>query len=155
RAGGMAPLASGATCIAGNRRTETSNVETKTLAFRRFKATSDSAGTFEGYVAVFNNLDGNGDVIDRGAFTRTLGIARQTKEQSGSAYLYPLLWQHDEAQPIGGMLDAEEDDHGLFIKGQYDLDIEKGQWAYSGAKKGYLRGLSIGYRTVKSVMGNQ
>jgi HK97 family phage prohead protease len=66
--------------------------------------------------------------------------------------LYPLLWQHDEHEPIGGITDAYEDSHGLYIKGQHDLNTELGRRAYSGAKMGYLPGLSIGYRTVKSVL---
>jgi HK97 family phage prohead protease len=119
---------------------------------RELKTTNDNAGTFEGYLAVFNNLDGNGDIIERGAFKRTLGLALQTKTSTKSPYLYPLLWQHKEDEPIGGITDAYEDDHGLHITGEYDLDTERGKAAYSGAKKGYLRGLSIGYRTVKSMV---
>jgi HK97 family phage prohead protease len=128
------------------------DLETKKLPVTDFKATSDIAGTFTGYVAVFNNLDGNGDVIEPGAFTKTLATAREFKAQTRTPYLYPLLWQHDETEPIGGVTDASEDTNGLYIKGQYDLDTDLGRRAYSGAKMGYLTGLSIGYRTVKSMV---
>ncbi len=111
----------------------------------------ENAGLFEGYVAVFGNLDQNGDVIDRGAFTKTLGDARKKKAKEAHPYLFPILWQHHEDEPIGGFTDAYEDDHGLFIRGQFDLDTDRGRQAYSGAKKGYLRGLSIGYDPIKSV----
>lgn len=119
------------------------------------KATSDNAGAFEGYVAAFNNQDQNGDIIERGAFKRTLGILRETKQKNNSQYLFPLLWQHDDTEPIGGVTDAYEDDSGLHISGEYDLDVPRGAQAYSGAKKGYLRGLSIGFRTVKSMVDAQ
>ena len=125
--------------------------EHRAFAVHELKAMDDNAGLFEGYVAVFSNLDGNGDVIDRGAFTKTIREAREVKERDKTPYILPLLWQHQEKDPIGGIIDAHEDDHGLYIRGQYDLDIEQGRRAYSGAKKGYLRGLSIGYDPVKSV----
>ena len=125
--------------------------EHRAFAVHELKAMDDNAGLFEGYVAVFSNLDGNGDIIDRGAFTKTIREAREVKERDKTPYILPLLWQHQEKDPIGGIIDAHEDDHGLYIRGQYDLDIEQGRRAYSGAKKGYLRGLSIGYDPVKSV----
>lgn len=121
------------------------------FALREFKALDDNAGLFEGYLAVFGNLDQNGDVIDRGAFTKTLREASEVKTRTSSAYLFPILWQHDSKNPIGGFTDAHEDERGLFVRGQYDMDIPEGKRAYSGSKKGYLRGLSIGYDTIKSV----
>ena len=121
------------------------------FALRSFKALDDNAGIFEGYLAVFGNLDGNGDVIDRGAFTKTLREAHEVKQRNAVPYLFPILWQHDSREPIGGFLEAHEDDQGLFVRGQYDMDIPEGRRAYSASKKGYLRGLSIGYDTIKSV----
>ena len=135
--------------------TATRQRERAAFLIQELKATNDNAGTFSGYVAAFNNLDQNGDIIERGAFKRTLGILRESKQRAGSAYLFPLLWQHNEDEPIGGVTDAYEDDYGLHITGEYDLDTPRGAQAYSGAKKGYLRGLSIGYRTVKSMMDAQ
>lgn len=123
------------------------------VCLAQYKAASfdDNAGIFEGYLAVFNNQDLNGDIIERGAFTKTLGHLRETKARNNSPYLFPILWQHNDREPIGGFIDAHEDDQGLFVRGQYDLDTELGARAYSGAKKGYLTGLSIGYDTVKSM----
>jgi Caudovirus prohead serine protease len=39
---------------------------------------------------------------------------------------------------------------GVFFNGEFDLDIPRDRQAYSGAKKGYLKGLSIGYRAITS-----
>ena len=125
--------------------------ERAAFLIHELKTLDENAGIIEGYVAVFTNLDGNGDVIDRGAFTKTLREAHETKDRNKVPYLYPLLWQHRESEPIGGILEAHEDDHGLFIRGQYDMSTELGQRAYSGAKMGYLRGLSIGYDPVKTL----
>lgn len=138
---------------------ETKGAATRERATHRaflasYKETSfdDNAGIFEGYVAVFGNLDLNGDIIERGAFKKTLDGLREVKARTNNPYLFPILWQHNEREPIGGCIEAHEDDQGLFMRGQYDLDTELGRRAYSGAKKGYLRGLSIGYDTVKSAI---
>jgi HK97 family phage prohead protease len=127
--------------------------ETKNAPVLPVTSTDDSTGSFEGYLAVFSNIDHNDDVIDHGAFTKTLAAARAVQKRNKSPFIYPLLWQHDQTEPIGGITDAYEDNRGLYIKGQYDLNTDLGQRAYSGAKMGYLPGLSIGYRTVKSAYG--
>ncbi len=108
------------------------------------------AGQFEGYLAIFGNRDSNGDIIDAGAFAATLAAAHAVKAAANSAVLLPLLWQHKSDEPCGFIKQAWEDHRGLFVRGQFDLATERGRQAYSGAKKGYLRGLSIGYDTVRS-----
>jgi len=124
------------------------------LAPTEFKAENLApSGLFRGYIAVIGNKDGNGDIIDPGAFTKTLEAARATKAQGGTDYLFPVLWQHNDKEPIGGFLDAHEDARGLYAVGQLDLDTDLGRRAYSGMKKGYLRGLSIGYDAVRSRFG--
>lgn len=127
----------------------------KTIHLSSFKALDDEQGVFEGYLAVFGNVDSYGDVIERGAFKNTLAKAEKTRSQRGEKYLFPILWQHSPHEPIGGFLEMREDDFGLYVKGQLDLDIELGRRAYSGMKKGYIRGLSIGYDVVKQAWDGQ
>lgn len=111
--------------------------EHKSFAFELKEA--NEAGEFTGLASVYGNRDLGGDVVERGAFTKTL-------RERGSEV--PILWQHDQKNPIGlGTLTDSAD--GLLIKGKLDLDIPEGQRAYSGLKKGYLKGLSIGYDVVK------
>src|ERR1700759_3887904 len=99
----------------------------------------DDAGKFTGVGAVFGNVDLGGDKIMPGAFTRTLAAGRQ----------YPLLWQHDPAQPIG-TFKATETQQGLMIEGQLLLSDPTGAKAYNLIKNSVLKGLSIGYDTIKS-----
>jgi HK97 family phage prohead protease len=105
------------------------------------KSTAEASGlgTFRGLGSVYGNLDRHGDVVMPGAFTNTL------KAKGGRV---PLLWQHDTAQPIG-IARLEDSRDGLVVEGELDLDIEEGRRAYSGMKRGYLRGLSIGYNALK------
>lgn len=97
-------------------------------------------GTFEGVAAVYGNVDLGNDVIEPGAFTKTL------KDKKSEV---PLLWQHDPTEPIGkGVLtDSKE---GLLIAGQLVLESDVARKAYALMKAGILKGLSIGYDTVVS-----
>src|SRR4029077_2300361 len=79
-------------------------------------------GTFEGYCSVFGNVDSDGEVIDKGAFKRTID------HQKG---VVPILWQHERKEPVGWNAEAEEDDHGLKIKGRLMIDTEDGRRARS------------------------
>jgi HK97 family phage prohead protease len=118
---------------------------TKHMALQEFKAVDEQQGTFEGYLSVFGNIDSYKDIVEPGAFQKTIKDARS----KNTKYLFPLLWQHDPKEPIGGFLSMEEDGHGLRVVGQIDTSTNRGQQAYSGLKMGYLDGLSIGYDTIK------
>jgi len=101
--------------------------------------TIDDTGIFEGHAAVFGNKDLVDDVIVPGAFKKTLGEHSEL----------PILWQHDTREPIGVTLEAAEDQKGLRVKGQLNLDVARGREAYSLLKQGAIKGLSIGYNVVK------
>jgi len=104
----------------------------------KIKAIDDS-GIFEGHAAVFGNKDLVDDVIVPGAFKKTLSEHSEL----------PILWQHDTREPIGVTLEAAEDQKGLRVKGQLNLDVARGREAYSLLKQGAIKGLSIGYNVVK------
>lgn len=113
------------------------------------------AGTFEGYGSVFGNTDAYGDVIDKGAFKKTL---REWKKQKK----FPaMLLQHggyapEDGIPIGVWDDMYEDDTGLVCKGTlFCLDTDKGSYIHAGLKSGALDGLSIGYSAVGVTYGKK
>jgi uncharacterized protein len=109
------------------------------------KSASDDGGIgrFVGLASVFGNVDLGGDVVMPGAFERTL------REKGPDR---PLLWQHSIAEPIG-LVHLREVDEGLEARGEIDLNIDAGRRAYSGLKRKYLRGLSIGFNTTREVIG--
>lgn len=90
---------------------------------------------FEGYGAVFNNVDSDNDIIIPGAFTETLASDRKVK----------MCWQHSFYDVIGGFTEMREDDKGLFVKGRINLGVEKGREAYALLKAGDIDSMSIGY----------
>jgi HK97 family phage prohead protease len=96
-------------------------------------------GAFEGRVAVYNNVDLGGDLIEAGAFTKSI------KEHGDEV---PLLWQHDPKRPIG-MLTLVDGPDALSVNGQLCMEVEDGKNAYLLIKANIVRGLSIGYDTVR------
>lgn len=99
-------------------------------------------GTFSAYLSVFDNIDHGMDRILAGAFRNTLS-------EQGERF-FPLLYQHDTHEVIGGFK-ASEDSIGLKMDPAFfNLDTQRGKEAYSNAKKGLLTGFSVGYSTVKS-----
>jgi HK97 family phage prohead protease len=101
-------------------------------------------GQFEGYAAIFGNIDLQGDRIKRGAFKETL-------EETGGRW--PILMGHMMARPVGFSITGEEDNKGLKVLGEFTLDSRDGQDAYASARHAARLkqplGLSIGYRIRK------
>jgi len=95
-------------------------------------------GMFEGYGSVFGNKDLGNDVIEKGAFTKS--IRRRTNKG------VKLLYQHKSDMPIGVFDEIKEDDHGLVVKGRLALKTQAGAEAYELLKMGALDGLSIGFK---------
>lgn len=114
------------------------NGEKKYLQFpMELKSDESDDGTFTAYVSVFGNEDSYGDIVEKGAFKKAL--------RGKKSKVFPLLYQHDPSEVIGGFR-AKEDDHGLkMVDAFFNLDIQRGKEAYSNAKKGLLSGFSIGY----------
>lgn len=105
----------------------------------KVKGGVDDDGKFSGLLASFNTVDLGGDKIMPGAFTKTLAGGRT----------FPLLWQHDPAQPIGSFK-ATETSAGLQIDGELILTIQTAANARELLRRGVIKGLSIGYDTLKS-----
>ncbi len=97
----------------------------------------EEAGVISGYGSVFNNRDQGGDVVLAGAFAESIK-GRQPK----------MLWGHDFFEPpIGRWTEVREDDRGLFVKGQLNMDSQRGREVHSALKMKAVDGLSIGYIT--------
>jgi HK97 family phage prohead protease len=102
-------------------------------------------GYFEGYASVFNYIDSDSDIVLKGAFQKSIQERPNVK----------MLWQHDMRQPIGKYTELSENDNGLFVKGEINLQTEKGREAYALAKQGALDSMSIGFMTKDYEMDSQ
>lgn len=101
-------------------------------------------GQFIGYASVFGNVDSYGDIVEKGAFTRTL------KEWDSKTAQIPVLWGHDMHDPfanIGGLEHAEEDDYGLKVVGTLDLENPTAAQVYRLLKSGRASTMSFAFLT--------
>lgn len=96
------------------------------------------AGTFEGYAAIFGNIDLGGDIIERGAFKEF------HKNHDGRII---VLNQHNTRDPIGSA-EVEQDDKGLKFKGALVLEAASARTAYALMRAKVLSGMSMGYDVI-------
>lgn len=102
-----------------------------------------TAGQFTGYASVFGNVDSVGDKIVKGAFAQSL------KDFGDGGAGIPCYWCHETSDPemnLGTTLEATEDEHGLFVKVQLDLDNPKAAYAYKLLKEKRVRQMSFAYQ---------
>src|SRR5450759_779362 len=104
---------------------------------------SPNGAEISGYASVFGNIDSDGEIVDRGAFTASLAQHRKS-------YTQPLmLWQHDPHQVIGKWDHFEEDSTGLLATGRLLPAVQRAAEAIALIGEGAIYGLSIGFNTVR------
>ena len=110
---------------------------------------TDTAMSFDGYGAVFKNIDSYNDVIEPGAFAQYLDDVKVGRKEWPA-----MLLQHggfgmnaEDMTPIGVYTSLQEDSKGLKVSGQF-ADTQRGIEAYKLLKmqpRPAINGLSIGY----------
>ena len=113
------------------------DTEIKKLVFESEMKSADE-GVFSGYASVFGNEDQGNDVVQKGAFTKSL--------EDRPAPKVKMLFQHKTDEPIGVFETIYEDQKGLYVKGKLALKTQKGKETYELLKIGALDGMSIGFR---------
>lgn len=106
-------------------------------------------GEFTAYASVFGNVDSYGDKVIKGAFADDL------KAWKASGNPIPLLWGHDMLDPfsnIGHVVDAKEDDHGLLVRGQLDLEAPKAMQVYRLLKGRRVNQMSFAYDVLERAL---
>ena len=99
-------------------------------------------GQFVGYASAFGNADSYGDVVQPGAFKKTL------EEWAAKGATIPVLWGHDMSDPfanIGGVISAEEDEAGLKVTAQLDMDNPTAVQVYRLLKGRRIDTMSFAY----------
>lgn len=100
-------------------------------------------GEFIVYPSTFTREpDSYGDVIAKGAFADTI----QAWKESGNTL--PGLFGHRMDDPdffVAGATEMGEDDHGWWVKGEFDMDSPKGPQVYRLVKGKRLNQLSFAY----------
>ncbi len=94
-------------------------------------------GRISGYGAIFGTTNRRNFKLMAGAFTR-----------SQHSVPLPMLWLHRE--PIGRWHEVQQDEHGLRLQGELNLDVELGRRALAHVEHGDTLGLSIGFTIGKA-----
>lgn len=104
------------------------------------KSDITDSGTFKGYGSTFGGKpDSYGDIIAHGAFTES--IAKNGRGGMGIA----MLSQHNHDEPIGVYTHMSQDKKGLYLEGQFVMEVQKARETHALMKAGALKGLSIGF----------
>jgi HK97 family phage prohead protease len=134
------------------KRMDTDRFECSLVELKFAESDDPKEMTFEGYGAVFGNVDSYGDVIAKGAFRQSL------KDAKASGVWPAMLQQHggwgmsaDDMMPIGVWTEMSEDDTGLLLKGKL-APTSRGIEMFTLMKmqpRPAITGLSIGYIPIK------
>lgn len=85
------------------------NMIYKTSPIGELKDIDEKTGVVKGYGSVFGNIDSDGDMIAKGAYTKTI-------MENGERVKY--LYQHKMDQPLGKMRNLYEDEKGLMFEAE-------------------------------------
>lgn len=96
----------------------------------------EEQGIFSGYGSVFGNVDDGGDVVEPGAFTKTIAECADRVKI--------LALHNDSWLPVGKPLELREDARGLFLRGKIS-DTSMGRDIKVLLRDRVLNELSIGY----------
>ncbi len=102
----------------------------------------DRTRRFSGYASLFGKPDLGRDVIERGAFLRSL----EARGPEGIRMLY----QHDPAEVIGRWTLLREDQLGLYVEGQLTEGAARAEEVYANLMNRAIDGLSIGFRAMRT-----
>lgn len=103
------------------------------------KDVDEKKGVVKGYAAIFENVDSDGDIFIKGAFTKSIN------ERIGRI---KHLWQHDTWTPIAIPREMKEDNTGLYFVSEFGKDTfsqDKLQMHIDGL----ITELSVGFNTIK------
>ena len=114
--------------------------ECKSFAFK-LDAPPDDEGRFSGSAAVFGNVDRGNDVVEPGATTKTI---QENPE-------VPIFWVHNyDVVPIGIGTLSTDGKKSTRIEGRLFIETsELAREVYGAMKSDAVKGLSIGYNTIK------
>lgn len=121
--------------------------ESKVKAFASGKSAEAPHGGLEGYLAVYGNIDSDGEVFDKGTFAKSI------REQINDGKGVPLMTRHfrdggDVGDAVGTIYAASEDEFGLYIKARF-ASTPDAQEVRTKAQEGIVRGLSVGFMPIR------
>jgi len=102
-------------------------------------------GIIEGYITVFDQVDSYNSRFQKGAFKKT--IENRTDK-------IRVIFNHNDDEPIGKLLDIHEDDYGVKVRAQLIMEVDKAKDTFNLIKGGAIDSFSFGFRTIKDKYEN-
>lgn len=93
-----------------------------------------------GYASTFGNVDFVGDIVQPGAFVRSVG------KRLAAGRTFPMRYEHDSRATIGKWLRLAEDSKGLHVEGELTPGHRLAEDVAALLRHQAIEGLSIGYR---------
>lgn len=106
-------------------------------------ANGGDQGIVEAYVSIFGNKDSYGDVMMPGSFAESIAAFDAGAKQ------IPVVWSHQSSNPeayIGDVTALVEDERGLKVTMQFDLEDPFAAKAYKNVKGGRVSEWSFGFK---------
>lgn len=122
-------------------------MQTKTFDLKLKEASEDeNKPSIVAYASTFDREpDSYGDVVAKGAFANFIERIKETGEK------IPLLFGHRTDDPmmnIGVVTAIEEDEKGLKVNADFDMENPNGAYVYKLVKEGRLYKLSFAYEVL-------
>ena len=116
----------------------------KPIEFKTFPAEFNvsESGLIEGYLSTFGNVDDGGDMVEAGAFAKTLS---ENLPKGNILLLTDHRWQTDAV--IGVLENGHEDDKGLFTSWRL-TGLPRADEVKTLIKEGIIKAMSMGYQAI-------
>ncbi|MBT0671272.1 HK97 family phage prohead protease [Novosphingobium profundi] len=109
---------------------------------KSFKAAPIKENEVEGLASTYGNIDHVGDIVERGAYARTIDAFNRSKKGM------PFLAHHRHDRPIGRITELRDTDEGLWFRAEFSKSHD-GQNVREQFLDGTLDSFSIGYRVLQ------
>lgn len=115
----------------------------RTVLYKSFEASLVGDNKVEGYASTFGNIDRADDIVERGAFAKSLSTGKPVR----------FLKDHDPTKAIGKVERISEDTKGLHFLASFSKN-SVAQETRQDLKDGVLDSFSIGYRPILTKSDN-
>lgn len=108
-------------------------------------------GIVKGYASTYGNIDRGKERVIKGAFSKTINDYKSRKR------MVKVCYQHNTYDGIIGGIPFDkiiDDDSGLYVEAELNLEVQKGYECYALAKQGVISDFSIGYSVNDSEMAD-
>jgi HK97 family phage prohead protease len=130
-------------------------------AFRLDDVQVADVGHVTYHASMFGVRDSYDTIFDRGCFSKTIndhskppaGVTLSPFLADAPGGFFAAVWFHTPWEPLA-LTRVAEDETGLLVRAELDLDIERGREVYSGMRRGYINCASHSFSVVTEAKEN-